>query len=177
MTKVADVIAAIDAEGSSSWQIADALAAIDEVDEKGKPITLQVIADRIWDERGVEWSPAALGKYRSTAVAFPVGTRVPTVSFRGHMELRAHPKKLLSWKPKKDGDVLTVERAKALRGGGSSTSKPKPDEWKQKVDRALGTIGNLAEHDPLWTIDALEQTVATIRRQYSKASRRDLRAV
>jgi hypothetical protein len=172
MTKVSDIIAAIDAEGSSSWQIADAIAALDE------PLTLQQIADRIWTELGVEWSPLTLGRYRATAIAFPIDTRVslPTQTFTIARELRAHPDKLRNWKPAKPGDILTVERARALRGGGSG-GKTKPDDWKQQVNRALSVIDNVADNDPAWVIDALAQTIATLERRYPKKTRRDLRAV
>lgn len=180
MSKVADIIRAIDAEGSTSWQIADEVAALDEIDETtGRSITLAEVARRIYDERGVEWNPVVLGRYRVTAIAFPPedGTS-RSHPFTVAKELRAHPEKLRNWRPKKPGDVLTGERARALRGGTRSAAKAKPDAWKAKVDRALGTIGNLAENDPPWTVDALRQTIGNIEREHSKATKREpLRAV
>jgi hypothetical protein len=164
VSTVADVIRAIDEEGSSSWRIADELAALEE------DLTLKQIAERIWDERGVEWHPAQLGQYRATALAFPIDSResLPTQTFSVAKELRAHPEKLLGWKPTKPGDVLTVERARALRGGGSSAA-PKPDAWKAEAKRAFGVIARVAEHDPAFMIDMLQQTIAMIERSYPKA--------
>lgn len=170
MSKIADIVRAIDAEGSTSWQIADELAELDEVDETtGKPITLAEVARRIYDERGVEWSPQALGKYRTTALTFPPDVRVDVYTFHAHMELRAHPDKLLGWKPKRAGDVLTVERARNLRGV-SSAAKPKPDAWRAKVDRALGAIAVVAENDPGAVIEMLLEAIATLERTYPKAT-------
>lgn len=181
MSTVADIIQAIDAEGSTSWQIADELAGLDEVDEVGRPLTLKAVAERIWIERGVEWSPRVLGTYRTTALAFPMEVRpsLPTQTFTIACELRAHPDKLLGWKPKKETDVLTVERARALRGGGS-TGKKDADAWKAEAKRAFGVIARVAENDPAFMIDMLEQTIASIRRSFPatlKKGTNGLRAV
>ena len=94
MSTVADVIAAIDAEGSTSWVIADQVAALDATDQDGQKLTLKAVSAQIWDERGVEWTPQTLGKYRTTARAFPPDRRVHVYTFRAHMELRAHPGKV-----------------------------------------------------------------------------------
>ena len=173
MTTTADIIEAIDAEGGTSWAIADAVAGLDEVDDDtGKPLTLKQVAERIWNERGVEWSPKVLGTYRQTALAFPRESRdsLPTPVFGVAKELRAHPDKLRGWAPKKEGDVLTVERARALRGGGTP-AKPKPDAWKAKVDRALGVIVEVGEVDPAAVIEMLLLAVATLERRYAKFDR------
>lgn len=166
MSTVADIIRAIDAEGSTSWQIADEVAGLDEIDETtGKPLTLKAVADRIWTERGVEWSPTVLSAYRMTARAFDAQSR-DWHAFSVYKELRAHPDKLLSWKPKNDGDILTVERARALRGG-AAAAKKKPDAWKARVDRSLGAIAEVAEEDPLAVIEMLLAAIATLERTFA----------
>ena len=180
MSKVDDIIHAIDDEGASSWEIADELAALDELDEAtGKPLTLEQVSKHIYSKRGVEWSPRTLGDYRKTAIAFPNALRSAPHSFQVYRELRAHPDKLLAWKPKKDGDVLTVERARALRGGGSSSAKQKPGAWKDKVDRALSKVVDESENDPVWTIDALNDAIAEVERRHRRklVKARALRAV
>jgi hypothetical protein len=180
MTTTVDVLAAIDAEGSTSWQLADTLATFDETDDAGKPLTLKVLADRIWKKRGVEWLPSTLSAYRATAIAFPPDDAVSRLHpFTVAKVLRAHPDKLRNWKPKKDGDILTVERAAAMRGS-SSAAKATPDAWRGKMKKAFTTIGELAENDPAFTIDMLEQTIAFVRRSYPKQikrAERELRAV
>lgn len=183
MSTVADVIAAIDAEGSTSWQIADEVAALEEVDPvTGKPLTLQQVADRIEaDGRGHKWSPKVLSSYRATARAFPREERssLPTQTFVVAYELRAHPDKLRAWKPRSDGAVLTQERARALRGS-ASTSKAKTDAWRTELRRAFTTIARLAEKDPAFVLDMLEQTIGAVTRNHGKQLKkagRVLRAV
>lgn len=179
MTTLADVIAAIRTEDGTSWAVADAVAGLPETDEHGR-LTLERIATAIYDETGTEWSTVTLGKYRATARAFPSGIRIPLHTFHVHMELRAHPAKLLGWTPKGPGDVLTVERARALRGP-ASAGKAKPDAWRTELKRAFTVIDRLAERDPVFVLDMLTQTIATVERTHGralrKAGRSDLRAV
>ena len=181
MGTVADIIHAIDEEGSTSWAIADQVAALDELDETtGKPLTLAQVSDRIRGTRGVEWSPNVLSKYRTTALAFPPSD----VTARSHpftvaKELRAHPDKLREWKPTKKGDVLTQERAAALRGRSTASKMTQP--LPGRVKAALTRLEALVEEDPEFVLDTIDAMSAQWRRSFAsrieKLRRRGLAAV
>jgi len=183
MSTTDDVIAAIDAEGSTSWMIADVVAAFDETDVNGKPLTLIALSQRIFKRRGLEWSPVVLGQYRATARAFPIESRdsMPTQTFGVAKELRAHPEKLVHWKPKKPDDVLTVERARALRGGTQgSKSATSPKSVEAQARQLVDKLDRLAELEPLVLVDLLSAMVDDWRQRYAKRiekKRRGLTAV
>jgi hypothetical protein len=167
VSTVADVIAAIDAEGSTSWAIADQVAALDDIDASGQKVTLEMVSSQIYVERGVEWTTSTLSKYRVTAIAFPPDASVRTEHpFTVCLELRAHPDKLRKWKPKKPGDILTQQRARALRGG-SSASQP-ANSTSAKLKRIVGQLETLVDDEPELVIDTIEALAVEWRRKYTK---------
>lgn len=165
MSTIADVERAIrDADGSG-WQIADALAELPEVDDDGTTLTLKVIAQRIWEDEGVEWSPAVLGSYRATAAAFPIALRSAIVSFQAHRELRAHPEKLTTWARRHPGKVLTVEAARSLRGPRSAAKQP---TIEARAGRLLRQLDDLVFDDPTTVLELVEEAAARWRAKYAK---------
>jgi hypothetical protein len=175
VTALDDVVEAIRAADDDGWAVADAIARIPPRGESGY-VTNEGIARYIATKHPTEYSPSYIGRMRQTADAFPVGNRFPTVPFTAHYILRRNPEKLVEWAKAHPNQPLSATEADKLRPK-SAASTEKPDAWKQKVDRALGVIANLAENDPTWTIGVLEQAIATLEQQYPKAKRRDLRAV
>lgn len=157
MNPVADLIETIAKADSSSWDIADHVAALPQRHEDGyRPF--REVADEIWERLGVEWAPTVLSKYAVTARAFPDGARAPSVSFISHVELRAHPDKFTKWVAKNPGKVLTQAAARNMRGG---TSAPKKDReaWRVQAEKAWKTLDHLVENDPAYFIDALERLI------------------
>ena len=147
MSTVDDIIRAIDHEGSTSWEIADEVAALDELDEAtGKPLTLSRCRS------GSRPNAVSSGRRsRSASIERPrrhfrIGSTTTDPQLHRAQELRAHPDKLLNWKPKKTGDVLTVERARALRGRRARQPDDSVEEQARKLVDKLDRLAELTRH-------------------------------
>lgn len=167
MSAVDELIETIARADSSSWDIADHVAAIPQKGADGY-IPLKDIATEIWERLGVEWSIVTLTKYRTTALAFPIGSRLPTTTFTVHMELRAHPAKLTAWAKRNPDKRLTVEAARNMRGGTSAPKAP-ADAWKPQAEKALKALDKLVENDPAYFIDVLERFIKVWTARFPKA--------
>jgi hypothetical protein len=73
---------------------------------------------------------------------------------------------------------MSVEVAQNLRGG-LTAHKAEKDAWKQRFNAAARTLDNLAENDPAYAVDLVEQMARNWKARFPKALAkvRDLRAV
>jgi hypothetical protein len=102
MTAIDELVETIAKSDSSSWDIADHVAALPQRHEEGY-VPLREVAGAIYEQLGVEWSPGVLSQYAQTARAFPDQARALSVSFKVHEILRTQPDKLTKWVAKNPG--------------------------------------------------------------------------
>jgi hypothetical protein len=177
MNAIDELVETIAKGDSSSWDIADHVAVLPQRGEDGY-VPLREIAGAIYEQLGVEWSPAVLSKYAQTSRAFPDGARAPSVSFKVHEVLRTQPEKLIKWATKNPGKRMSIETAVNMRGG-MTAHRATQDAWKQRFNAAARTLDNLAENDPAYAVDLVEQMARNWKARFPKALAkvRDLRAV
>lgn len=167
MTAIDELIETIANADSSSWDIADHVAAIPQKGDDGyRP--LREIAEEIYERLGVEWAATTLSKYRATAQAFPTRTRVRVVSFKAHATLRSHPDKLIAWAVKNPDKHMPIGIAESLRGG-STVPKVDRDAWKVRFGQAWKVLDSLAENDPVYALDAIDQLARNWKARFPKA--------
>lgn len=167
MTAIDDLIETIAKADSSSWDIADHVAAIPQKGEDGyRP--LREVAEEIYERLGVEWAATTLSKYRATAQAFPMRMRVRVISFHAHETLRSHPDKLSAWATKNPDLHMPSATAQSLRGG-TSVPKADRDAWKVRFGQAWKVLDSLAENDPVYALTAIDQLARNWKARFPKA--------
>lgn len=166
MTTLEDVITAVRESDDTGWRIADAIAALPEADDDG-PLTNARIATYIAEHHPKEYSPAYIGGMRQTSIAFPVESRLSTLSFEAHRILRAHPEKLRKWAEKNPGKVLTAQEAAKLRPS-SSAKKTDAELDAQEWRKLLKRMDELVDHDPGERTLDLEDRARRYRQSYGR---------